>query len=302
MIYLRQIPFYSWDVTWRIANRQIGAMVAIYLSLLREHVRNGWEHKRRLDIRPSGPKGTSVTTNTPDTKTNHLLAALPAGELARLNPFMTVHALEVGQVLIESGSAVEYVYFPCSGMVSLVAVMAGGKAVETATVGREGAVGLMAGLGVHIMMTRAEAQVPLIAFRIPASRFRLEALSSVAIRDLIVRYHDALLGQVQITAACNALHPVRMRLVRWILQARDCIDGDKIPLTQELLSAMLGVRRSSVSEAAQELQETGLIRYRRGVIEVLDQPRLERASCECRGLMLARTALVMGRPVANGTV
>ncbi len=143
----------------------------------------------------------------------------------------------------------------------------------------------MAGLGAHIPLTRAVVQVPLVAARISAGPFRRAVQTSETLRELIVRYNDLLLGQVQITAACNALHPIQKRLARWILQTRDRIDTDMVPLTQELLSEMLGVRRSSISEIANRLQSTGLIRYSRGSIEIMNRRALEAAACECYGLI-----------------
>jgi CRP-like cAMP-binding protein len=215
---------------------------------------------------------------------------LPQAELENLVPSISVVSLDQGTVLNEPGDEPERVYFPHTGMISLLAVMADGKAVETATVGREGVVGAMAGLGLHVPLTRAVVQTRLIASRIPSASFRRLAQTSVVLRDIIVRYNDILLGQVQITAACNALHPIQKRLARWILQTRDRIDSDLVPLTQELLSEMLGVRRSSVSEIANRLQTTGLIRYSRGTIEIVNRPGLEAAACECYGLIRQQSA------------
>jgi CRP-like cAMP-binding protein len=166
-------------------------------------------------------------------------------------------------------------------MVSLLAVMADGRAVETATVGKEGVVGGMAGLGLHKALTRAVVQLPLVASRISAAAFRKVVQFNDPMRNLVVRANDALLGQVQITAACNALHPIEARLARWILQSSDRTLADEIPLTQELLSQMLGVTRSSVSEVASKLQAAGLFSYVRGNIEITNRPGLEQASCEC---------------------
>ena len=216
---------------------------------------------------------------------NHLLASLPQADIERLTPAMTTVTLELGVVLNEPGHEPERIYFPHVGMISLLAVMSDGKAVETATVGREGVVGAMAGLGVHSPLTRAVVQVPLTASRIAAAPFRRAVQASPALREMIVRYNDELLGQVQITAACNALHPIPKRLARWVLQTRDRIDTDTVPLTQELLSEMLGVRRSSVSEIAKRLQTAGLIRYSRGAIEITNRRALEAASCECYGVV-----------------
>jgi len=237
-------------------------------------------------LSPTGwAKGTVVDTEGTDLSTNRLLAMLPRDDLERLIPSITVVSLEQGLVLNEPGEEPERIWFPHTGMISLLAVMTDGKAVETATVGPEGVVGAMAGLGVHIPLTRAVVQVPLVVSRISAGPFRRAVQASATLRDIIVRYNDLLLGQVQITAACNALHPIQQRLARWILQTRDRIETDTVPLTQELLSEMLGVRRSSISEIANRLQATGLIRYSRGAIEIRNRPALEKAACECYGMI-----------------
>jgi CRP-like cAMP-binding protein len=233
-----------------------------------------------------------VNTEGSNLSANRLLAMLPLVDIERLGPALTTVSLETGLVLNEPGDEPERIYFPHTGMISLLAVMADGKAVETATVGREGVVGAMAGLGVHITLTRAVIQVPVVASRIAAAPFRRAVQASDALRDMIVSYNDVLLGQVQITAACNALHPIQRRLARWILQTRDRIDTDIVPLTQELLSEMLGVRRSSVSEIAKKLQTSGLIRYSRGSIEILKREALEAAACECYSLVSGKP----GRP------
>ncbi len=230
-----------------------------------------------------------MNTEGSELSSNRLLASLSYDDIERLGPAMTVVTLVQGVVLCESHQEPERVWFPHTGMISLLAVMSDGKAVETATVGREGVVGAMAGLGLHVPLTRAVVQTPLIASVIAAVPFRRVVQASSRLRDLIVRYNDVLLGQVQITAACNALHPIQKRLARWILQTRDRIDTDTVPLTQELLSEMLGVRRSSISEIANRLQATGLIRYSRGTIEIVNRTALERAACECYRLINAQS-------------
>lgn len=221
----------------------------------------------------------SVQVSAP--QTNRLLARLPRSDFIHIDALMTPLSLAQGTVLHDPGDEVEQVWFPHEGMVSLLAVMADGRAVETATVGFEGVIGGMAGLGLHKALSRAVVQLPLTASRISAAAFRKVVETHASIRNLIVHANDALLGQVQITAACNALHPIEARLARWILQSSDRMHGDQIPLTQELLSQMLGVTRSSVSEVASKLQTAGLIRYIRGNIQITDRPALEKATCEC---------------------
>src|SRR5215471_2119323 len=171
--------------------------------------------------------------------------------------------------------------FPHDGIVSLLAVMRQGDAIETATIGYEGAVGAFAGFGMRRAHTRAVVQVRGSASRIAASRFRKVAEDSEAVCTLIVCYGEMLLIQVQQTAACNALHPVEARLSRWLLQARDRLESNTVKLTHEFLSQMLGVRRTTVTVVANMLQQAGLIRYHRGHIEIVDRRGLEARACEC---------------------
>jgi CRP-like cAMP-binding protein len=216
-----------------------------------------------------------------DPTTNKLLATLPRKELQALTSSMVSVELPQGVVLFEPGEEVAQVHFPLSGMVSMVVVMQDGKAIETATVGREGVVGAMAGLGLHRSKVRAIAQLPASAFRISASQWRRAAESSQRITDLCIQYNEVLLDQARVTAACNALHLVEARLCRWLLQSRDRAGTNTLALTQEFLSEMLGVRRTSVTEVARKIQARGVISYSRGVIKILDLKTLQELSCEC---------------------
>jgi CRP-like cAMP-binding protein len=202
-----------------------------------------------------------------------------------LQPHLKKVELEQGELIQEQGELIQNVYFPNSGMISLVAVMQQGNCVETATVGREGAIGAMAGLGPRRAFTRAVVQMPGTASRIATPRFQDAVAASPSIRDIIVRHHEVLLAQVQQSAACNALHEAESRFCRWLLQSRDRSDGDVVPITQEFLAQMLGVRRTTVTLVAQSLQEAGLLRYRRGRIEILDRDMLEDRACECYGVV-----------------
>jgi CRP-like cAMP-binding protein len=212
---------------------------------------------------------------------NRLLAALRPPELMLLEPHMKETPLEQGAMLQEQGEPIERVFFPNSGMISLVAVMRHGNAVETATVGREGAIGAMSGLGPRHAFTRAVVQMAGTAFQIATTKFQSIVEQSTAIRDIVVRHNEVLLAQVQQSAACNALHEAEARFCRWLLQSRDRSDSDIVPITQEFLAQMLGVRRTTVTLVAQSLQDKGLLRYRRGRIEILDRDGLEARACEC---------------------
>lgn len=212
---------------------------------------------------------------------NLLLAGLPAKELALLEPHLKDVVLKQGIVLQEQGEHIEHVYFPNDGIISLLAVMRQGDAIEIATIGYEGAVGSLSGLGPRRSHTRAVVQVRGTASRIAATRFRQAVEESEAVHSIVVRYGEMLLIQVQQTAACNALHAVEARLSRWLLQARDRLESNTIQLTHEFLSQMLGVRRTTVTVVAHMLQQAGLIRYHRGQIEIIDRPGLEARACEC---------------------
>jgi len=193
---------------------------------------------------------------------NFLLAALSKSDIALLAPSLVKTPLDQGATLYEVGAQMEHVYFPHSGMISMLAIMADGTAVETATVGREGFVGAMTGVGLNEANTRAVVQLPGTASKISARAFQNAVSRSASLQSLIIRYTEWLLIQVQYTAACNALHAVEARLCRWILQSRDRAESDQIPLTQELLAEMLGVSWTTVTLAARTLQDAGLIRYR----------------------------------------
>jgi CRP-like cAMP-binding protein len=212
---------------------------------------------------------------------NRFLATLPPHDFSLLAPHLRTISLERGVMLHDVGEEIEHVYFPRTGMISLVAVMQSGETVETTTIGRGGVIGASAGLGARWTFGRAVVQLPGTAASISHAPFHAAANQSQAIRDLIVRYNDLLLAQVQQSVACNALHTLEARLCRWLLQTHDCIDGDAIPLTQEFLGQMLGVRRTTVTLSARLLQSAGLIRYRRGLIQIVDRAALEKISCEC---------------------
>ena len=237
----------------------------------------------------------AVTGLSGVTGRNRLLDALQADACALLKPHLKEFALDQGALLQEQGEKIEYVYFPQSGMISLLAVLKHGDAIETATVGREGAVGAMSGLGLRISFTRARVQMPGVALRIATARFQKAIEESAGIRDAVIRYNELLLVQVQQAAACNALHDVQQRLCRWLLQTRDRTDTDIIPYTQEFLAQILGVRRTTVSQIARQLQKSGAIRYHRGRIEITDRKKLENAACECYGIVRRQTEQYLPR-------
>jgi CRP-like cAMP-binding protein len=212
---------------------------------------------------------------------NRLLSALNTADFALLAPHLKSSHLKQGVVLQEADDRIEQVYFPYSGMISLLAVMEAGNGVETATIGREGAVGVMVGFGGRNAAGRAIIQLEGTFAAIDVTPFERAIGQSVSIRNLFARYNDAQITLLYQVAGCNALHQVSARLCRWLLQTHDRGDGDVISLTHELLSEMLGVQRTTVTMLAKELQDLGLIDYRRGRIEIVDRRRLEARACEC---------------------
>jgi CRP-like cAMP-binding protein len=223
---------------------------------------------------------------------NKLLASLPRDHFDRLLPHLSAVSLQQGIVLFEAGDEVDQIYFPHYGMLSLLAVLRDGKAIETATVGREGVVGAMAGLGLYKSLVRVVVQMPLACSKIAATHFRTATAASDPIRNLCIRYNEVLLSQARVTAACNALHPIEARFCRWLLQSADRSASDTVALTQEFLAEMLGVRRTSVTEVASKVQNAGVITYSRGVIRILDRPALMRMSCECYETLLDQSAVL----------
>jgi CRP-like cAMP-binding protein len=222
-----------------------------------------------------------------------LLAALPRDHFDLLASHLTAVSLQQGEVLVEPGDEFDHVYFPQSGMLSLLAVLRDGKAIETATVGREGVVGAMAGLGLYKSLVRAVVQLPMTVTKISASQFRKAAAQSEAVRNMCIQYNEVLLSQARVTAARNALHPVEARFCRWLLQSADRAESDNVTLTHEFLAEMLGVRRTSVTEVASKIQGAGAINYTRGQITILKRSALKKMSCECYQTLVDQSAVLI---------
>src|SRR5438552_13634705 len=216
---------------------------------------------------------------------NGLLAALPATDLDFLRPELAMVALDQDAVLSRAGEPIEYVFFPHGGAISLMIDMANGQTVATAAIGREGAVGILSALGPSPSAITAIVHAAGTASRIPASRFRAAFNRSPVLRHALQAHLSAMLTQFQLGAACNALHPVQVRMPRWLLNLSDHIDHDVLPLTQEALSQILGVRRTTVTLLMRNLRASGAIRSdRRGQIEI-DRSRLAAVACECHESM-----------------
>jgi hypothetical protein len=202
---------------------------------------------------------------------------------ARLEPV----ELPILRMLSEAGSELDYIYFPRTCVLSLLCVAETGEAVETAAIGREGALGLVTGLHSRRAYARCVVQYAGSADRILASDFKREFDRDLYVRQVVMRYIEALLIQFQQSTLCSTLHPARRRLARWLLTMRDRADSSSLFLTQEFLAEMLGLSRTTVTSAARSLQAAKLITYRRGRIGIRDRAGLERATCECYRLLRA---------------
>lgn len=218
---------------------------------------------------------------------NRLLSALPPAEYQRLQPLLEPVSVPFNETVSEPGGPIPYVYFPQTGVFFLITVLSDGAAVEFATVGCEGMVGLPLFLGRETMPSRALCQVEGQSQRLPAAAFRETVRRSEPLAALLRRYTQALMIQVAQSVACNRLHSIDERCARWLLMTHDRVGADQFALTQEFLAQMLGVRRPSVSTVASRLQRAGLIRYRRGRITVVDRKGLEAAACECYRIVRA---------------
>lgn len=225
---------------------------------------------------------------------NRLLAALPQEEYDRVVAHMETVALEYQQDLYKPNEPIDYVYFPKSGVVSLLTIMQNGEAVEVATVGNEGMVGLPVFLEADSIPGKAFAQIPGDAWRMSADAFKEQVSPGSPLHDLLQRYTQALFNQIAQSAACNRLHSVEERACRWLLMTHDRVGEDFFPLTQEFLAHMLGVRRPTVSTVASILQKAGFISYSRGKITILNREGLESASCECYEIIRAEFERLVG--------
>jgi CRP-like cAMP-binding protein len=216
-----------------------------------------------------------------DPRQNHLLAALPAEECARLFPHLELVPMPLGDALCESGIQMRHVYFPTTSIVSLLYVMADGASAEIAVVGNEGIVGVSLFMGGETTTSRAVVQSAGHAYRLTGQLLKEAFFLAGPMQRVLLRYTQALLTQMAQTAVCNRHHSVDQQLCRWLLLSLDRLPSNVLTMTQELIANMLGVRREGVTEAAGGLQRAGLIHYSRGKITVVDRPGLEARVCEC---------------------
>jgi CRP-like cAMP-binding protein len=212
---------------------------------------------------------------------NKILGALPQEEFDRLRPKLREESFNVGTIVYQPEEAIESIYFINRGIVSWLATLEDGNTVEAGVIGPEGLAGVSALLGAKSTPNQGLAQSDVEASRIATRDLIGEFRQNGELNRLILRFVHSMFTQVAQTAACNRLHTLDQRLARWLLMSHDRSDRDGLPLTQEFLSRMLGVRRAGVSVSANSLRQNGLIDYRRGDIQIIDRRGLEAASCEC---------------------
>lgn len=224
-------------------------------------------------------QGSSIPLN------NRLLASLPSEELEQLQPYLEPVALDLKQEIYQPDEPIEFVYFPLSGVCSLLSLTAEGDLVEVATVGNEGMVGLPVFLGAQQAPGLSMAQVPGHGLRMRTKDFQAQVSRDTSLHKVLHRYTQALFNFIAQSAVCNRMHLIEQRCCRWLLLTHDRVGIDEFSLTHEFLAQMLGVRRAGVSEVAARLQNAGLISYHYGKISIQDRAGLEATSCECYALI-----------------
>lgn len=212
---------------------------------------------------------------------NLLLAALPRDERLRIEPHLSSVPLKLGDVVYEAGDRLSHLYLPTTAIISMLYVMENGASAEIAVVGRDGLLGVALFMGGETMPNRAVVQSAGLALRLSSDVVKEEFSRGGAIQRLFLRYTQSLITQMAQTAVCNRHHSLSQQFCRWLLLSLDRLETNDIRMTQELIANMLGVRRTSVTETTQKLQDEGAIRYTRGNIKVVDRSALEARVCEC---------------------
>ena len=229
----------------------------------------------------------------PQPQQNHLLAALSPDVQERLFPYLELVPLPLRALMYESGHPMRHVYFPTDSRVSLQYVMENGASTAILVVGNEGLVGITLFMGGESTPSRSVVQSAGYAYRLPRSRVKKEFNRHGQLLVLMLRYTQALITQVAQTAVCNRHHTIDQQLCRWLLLSMDRLSHNHLTMTQDFIGNMLGVRREGVTQAALKLQQLGVISYSRGMIKVLDRPKLESLSCECYAVVKRETELLL---------
>jgi CRP-like cAMP-binding protein len=231
--------------------------------------------------------------SAPSPNQNHLLAALPTAEFDRLAKHLELVAMPLGQILYEPGGQMQHAYFPTTAIVSLHYVTESGASAETAGVGNEGIVGISLFMGGDTTPSSAVVQTAGHGYRLERNKLMEEFNRGGLMHRLLLRYTQALITQMNQTAACNRHHSLEQQLCRWLLLTLDRLSSNELVMTQELVASMLGVRREGITESAGNLQRAGFIRYRRGHIAVIERSGLEATACECYAVVKKELARLL---------
>ena len=237
-----------------------------------------------------------ATTELP-VDANRLLAALPPSDRARIEPHLSIAKLALGQVVYDSGDYLSHIYLPTTAVISMLYVTENGAPAEIAMVGNDGLLGVALFMGGETMPNRAIVQCAGESLRLSGDLVKAEFARGGAIQRLFLRYSQALITQMAQTAVCNRHHSISQQFCRWLLLSLDRLATHDIRMTQELVADMLGVRRASVTEVAKKLQDEGVIRYKRGAIEVLNRGLLEAEACECYGVVKRESDRLLTNPL-----
>ena len=234
-----------------------------------------------------------------DALKNHLLAALPEDEYARLKSKLEPISFKLGEVLYESGDKMDYLYFPTTTIISMLYVMENGATAEIGVIGNDGLIGNALFMGGDTTTSRAISQSAGEAYRMRAKDVKPEFALGGVFQEILLRFTQALMTQISQTAVCNRLHAVEQQLCRWLLLSHDRLDSDKLVMTHDLISNMLGVRREGITLAAQKLAKRKLIKNVRGTITVIDRQGLEQAACECYTVVNDEYNRLLGRGISR---
>ena len=230
---------------------------------------------------------------------NHLLAVLPADELVRVKSKLESVSFKLGDVLYESGDKMDYAFFPTTAIISMLYIMENGRTAEIGVVGNDGLIGTALFMGGDTTTSRAICQSAGDAFRMKAEDVKAEFALGGMFQKMLLRYTQGLMTQISQTAVCNRLHSVEQQLCRWLLLIHDRIDSNKLVMTHDLISNMLGVRREGVTLAAQKLAKRKLIKNIRGTISIIDRQGLEEAVCECYEVVNNEYNRLLGRGISR---
>jgi CRP-like cAMP-binding protein len=227
---------------------------------------------------------------------NQLLGAFEPDALARLERHLRPVSMTLGSVVCEAGAHLTHAYFPEGCVLSMLTSLENGSAIECANIGREGGFGIFAAMYSRVSFSQCIVQLEGPMLQCAIKPLQQEFENSKHAQNLLVSYAETLLSQVTQTVACNALHTVEERMCRWLLMMEDRAEGESLPYTHEFLAGILGVNRTSITLAAQSLQNQGIISYRRGLMQVLDRAAMERVSCECYAVVKERFDAFLNPP------